>query len=133
MDISDGPGIRVALYVSGCHFHCEDCHNKEAWDFNYGEKYTFETEQKILEFLDQEYMAGLSILGGEPMEKCNEKELLSLVYKVKNKFPEKTIWLYTGYLFEDIKDRLIIPYIDIIVDGQSNENFTDTYSIIHKE
>lgn len=128
VDIQDGTGIRVSIYVSGCHFHCKGCHNKEAWDFNYGKKFDEETIDYILKLMDHSYIAGLSILGGEPMELVNQQELQKLVEKVKEKFPDKTIWCYTGYDFE--KDILgdmynkydytqnMLKHIDIMVDGQ---------------
>lgn len=132
VDIQDGTGIRVSLYVSGCHFHCKGCHNQEAWDFNYGKKFDDSTIDYILELLDHSYIAGLSLLGGEPMELVNQQELQKLVKTVKEKFPNKTIWCYTGYDFEnDIMNDMygkhdftknMLKYIDIMVDGQFIEN-----------
>ena len=132
VDIQDGTGIRVSLYVSGCHFHCKGCHNQEAWDFNYGKKFDDSTIDYILELLDHSYIAGLSLLGGEPMELVNQQELQKLVKKVKEKFPNKTIWCYTGYDFEnDIMNDMygkhdftknMLKYIDIMVDGQFIED-----------
>lgn len=131
IDVQDGTGIRVSIYVSGCHFHCKGCHNPEAWDFKYGKEYTEETEKYILDLLDKEYIAGLSILGGEPLEPANQEVLAGLVAKVKEKFPNKDIWCYTGYNFE--KDVLNSMYrkfdftskflknVDVIVDGQFEE------------
>ena len=131
VDIQDGEGVRVSLYVSGCHFHCKGCHNKEAWDFNYGNKFTEETTQRILNLLDKNYITGLSILGGEPLEPSNQQGLVDLVKQVKQKFPDKTIWCWTGYDFEkDVFGKMYkeFPYtkqlldnIDIIVDGQFEE------------
>ena len=128
VDIQDGTGIRVSIYVSGCHFHCKGCHNQEAWDFNYGKEFTDETIDYIVGLMDHDYIAGLSILGGEPMEIVNQQGLLPLVKKVKEKYPNKTIWCYTGYLFDkNIIDEMcekydftkeLLKYIDIIVDGQ---------------
>ena len=132
VDIQDGTGIRVSLYVSGCHFHCKRCHNQEAWDFNYGKKFDDSTIDYILELLDHSYIAGLSLLGGEPMELVNQQELQKLVKRVKEKFPNKTIWCYTGYDFEnDIMNDMygkhdftknMLKYIDIMVDGQFIED-----------
>ncbi len=128
VDIQDGTGVRVSIYVSGCHFHCKGCHNKEAWDFNYGKKFDDSTIEYIIGLMNHDYIAGLSILGGEPLELSNQKELVGLVQKVKETYPNKTIWCYTGYDFD--KDVLGIMYseysytkaflenIDIIVDGQ---------------
>lgn len=132
VDIQDGTGIRVSLYVSGCHFHCKGCHNQEAWDFNYGKKFDDSTIDYILELLDHSYIVGLSLLGGEPMELVNQQELQKLVKRVKEKFPNKTIWCYTGYDFEnDIMNDMygkhdftknMLKYIDIMVDGQFIED-----------
>ena len=131
VDIQDGEGIRVSLYVSGCHFHCKGCHNKEAWDFNYGKEFTDETINKIINLLDKNYITGLSILGGEPLEPSNQKGLVKLVKEVKQKLPDKTIWCWTGYDFEkDIFGKMykefsftkdLLNNIDIIVDGQFEE------------
>lgn len=128
IDVQDGTGIRVSIYVSGCHFHCKGCHNKEAWDFNYGKKFDNSTIDYILDLMDHNYIAGLSILGGEPMELSNQEALLPLVQKVKEKFPNKDIWCYTGYKFEeDLLGKMykefsftkgLLENIDIIVDGQ---------------
>lgn len=131
IDIQDGEGVRVSIYVSGCHFHCKGCHNQEAWDFNYGKKFEASTIDYILEQMDHDYIAGLSILGGEPLELVNQKGLVDLVQSVKNKYPEKTIWCYTGYDFEkDVLGKMYKEYpytkallrnIDIIVDGEFEE------------
>lgn len=131
VDIQDGEGVRVSIYVSGCHFHCKGCHNKEAWDFNYGKKFEDSTINYILELMNHDYIAGLSILGGEPLELVNQQGLAELVKKVKNKYPEKTIWCYTGYDFEkDVLGKMYKEYtftqdllknIDIMVDGEFQE------------
>jgi anaerobic ribonucleoside-triphosphate reductase activating protein len=128
IDIQDGDGVRVALYVSGCHFHCKECHNKEAWDFNYGEEFTEKDIEHIINSMDHDYISGLSILGGEPLELVNQKGLLPLVERVREKFPEKNIWLYTGYQFDkDVLEDMykkydftkkLIDNLDIVVDGQ---------------
>lgn len=128
IDVQDGTGVRVSIYVSGCHFHCKGCHNPEAWDFNYGKKFDESTIDYILELLEPEYISGLSILGGEPMEPANQQGLIPLVKAVKEKFPDKDIWCYTGYKFdEDLYENMyqkndytkeILSYIDIMVDGQ---------------
>ena len=128
VDIQDGTGIRVSIYVSGCHFHCKGCHNKEAWDFNYGKKFDETTINYIINAMDHEYISGLSILGGEPMELANQQALVGLVKKVKEIYPQKTIWCNTGYKFkEDLLEKMYKEYsytkellnnIDIIVDGE---------------
>jgi anaerobic ribonucleoside-triphosphate reductase activating protein len=128
LDIQDGEGARVSIYVSGCHFHCKGCHNKEAWDFNYGKEFTSKEIDYIIDLMDNDYISGLSILGGEPLELVNQKGLIPLVNKVKSKFPTKDIWCYTGYDFEKNVLGEMLPNneftkdflnkIDIIVDGQ---------------
>ena len=131
-DVQDGDGIRVSIYVSGCHFHCEGCHNKEAWDFCYGKKFDDSTIDYIIDLMDKDYISGLSILGGEPLEIVNQQGLVPLVKKVKEKFPNKTIWCYTGYKFEEdvLNDMYkkfdftkdLLENIDIMVDGQFIES-----------
>ena len=128
VDIQDGTGVRVSIYVSGCHFHCKGCHNKEAWDFNYGKKFDDSTIEYKLDAMNYDYIAGLSILGGEPLELVNQQGLVKLVEKVKEKYPKKTIWCYTGYDFEkDVYGKMYKEYdftkkllenIDIMVDGE---------------
>ena len=128
IDVQDGTGVRVSIYVSGCHFHCKGCHNKEAWDFNYGKKFDESTIDYIIELLGRDYISGLSILGGEPLELINQQGLLPLVKKVKEVYPDKTIWCYTGYDFEkDVYGKMYKEYsytrellegIDIMVDGE---------------
>ncbi len=127
-DVANGPGVRVSLFVSGCTHRCKECFNSEAWDFHYGQEYGPETGSKILEYLDHTYIAGLSLLGGEPMDPMNQKGILSLVENVKKRFPEKTIWCYTGYDFEkdilgEMAGRLpetkrILSCLDVLVDGK---------------
>ncbi len=131
VDIQDGTGVRVSLYVSGCHFHCKGCHNPEAWNFKYGKEFTEETENYILEQMSHDYISGLSILGGEPLEPQNQEALVNLVKKVKQKYPNKTIWCYTGYDFEkNVLGEMykkfeftpkLLDNIDIIVDGEFQE------------
>lgn len=127
-DIADGPGVRVTLFVSGCTHHCEGCFNPETWDFQYGQPFTEAVENEILEALSPDYIAGLTLLGGEPLEYANWTALLPLLKEVRTRFPHKNIWCYTGYLFdadllekfcmqwEDMKEFL--SYLDVIVDGE---------------
>ncbi len=127
-DIADGLGVRVSLFVSGCHFHCKGCFNEIAWPFDYGKDFTVETINYILELMDKDYIDGLTLLGGEPFEKANQREEIKLLRAVKERFPKKNIWAYSGYLFNDIKDAdgeahcevsdEFISYIDVLVDGQ---------------
>lgn len=131
-DIANGEGIRISLFVSGCPHHCKNCFNKEAWDYDYGDEFTEKEEQEILDFLDQDFIDGLSLLGGEPMWPDNQKGLLPLLRKVKEKYPNKKIWCYTGYLFDtEIMDKMMkendftkefLSYIDVIVDGRFIES-----------
>lgn len=126
-DIANGVGIRVSLFVSGCTHRCKNCFNKETWDFNYGEKFTKEVEDEIIDLLKPDYVTGLSILGGEPMEKENQRALLPLLKRVKKEYPFKDIWCYSGYTFEDelLKGRAhiditdeFLSLIDVLVDGE---------------
>lgn len=129
-DVANGPGVRVSLFVSGCTHHCKNCFNQEAWDFKYGNPYTEEVEEEILDALDRDYIEGLSLLGGEPFELANQEGIVSLVKKVKAKFPEKTIWAYSGYLFDayllplsrkNETTRTLLEHIDVLVDGKFEE------------
>ena len=132
IDVQDGTGIRVSLYVSGCHFHCKGCHNQEAWDFKFGKEYNEETEKYILDLLAPDYISGLSLLGGEPLEPQNQEVLASLVKKVKEKYPNKDIWCYTGYDFEkNVLGQMykkfdytpkFLENVDVIVDGEFQED-----------
>ena len=134
-DIANGIGVRVSLFVSGCTHRCKNCFNKEAWDFSFGEKYTDETETLILSYLEPSFVNGLSLLGGEPFEPQNQKELVKLLRVVKEKFPKKDVWCYTGYLFDEqlLKDSRarceytdeMLSYIDILVDGPFVEKEKD--------
>lgn len=127
-DIANGPGVRVSLFVSGCTHCCKECFNEEAWDFHYGREYTPAVEEKILEYLDHSYISGLSFLGGEPLHPRNQKGIVNLAEEVKRRFPEKTIWCYTGFDFEkdilgDMMGRLeetrrLMACIDVLVDGK---------------
>lgn len=127
-DIANGPGVRVSLFVSGCTHHCRGCFNEMTWDFTYGRPYTEEDTRQILTWMEPEYIAGLTLLGGEPMEYVNQQGLLPLVRAVKERFPYKTIWCYTGYLFERdlLRDfcekweetKELLDYLDVIVDGE---------------
>ncbi len=134
-DVSNGPGVRVSLFVSGCNHHCKGCFNECAWDFNYGNKFTEETIQKVLDDLDKDYISGLTLLGGEPLEYANQKGILPLVKRVKEKYPEKTIWCYTGFDYEkDVVGNMekkwdetkeLMSYIDVVVDGKFEEDKKD--------
>lgn len=127
-DIANGPGVRVSLFVSGCTHHCKDCFNPETWNFTYGEEYTDKVMAEILEALEPDYIKGITILGGEPFEPSNQRELLPLYHAIREKYPKKTIWVYSGYTLEkdllqesrariDITDE-ILSLIDVLVDGE---------------
>lgn len=118
MDISNGPGVRVSLFFQGCHFHCKDCFNSETWDFSKGKPFTDEIIDEIIKIADHDYIDGLSILGGEPMHPTNVEGTIQLAKKFKEKYPNKNIWVWTGYKFEDIPNKDALPYIDVLVDGQ---------------
>ena len=127
-DIANGPGVRVSLFVSGCTHRCKNCFNKEAWDFSYGQPFTEETQERILSYLEKPYVKGLTLLGGEPFERENQKALVPFLKKVKERVPEKDIWAFSGYDFE--KDMLygmmrewettkeLLSMIDVLVDGE---------------
>lgn len=128
---SNGPYVRTALFVSGCNIHCPGCFNKELWDFEAGKPYTDEVQDEILKSLDQKYIAGLSILGGEPMDPKNQETISELVGAVRSKFGDtKTIWLWTGYVKEKIPKTVftdeILNNIDAIVDGPYKDELGST-------
>lgn len=134
-DIANGPGIRVSLFVSGCTHRCKGCFNQVAWDFDYGEPFTQETIELVLSMLSAEHVSGLTLLGGEPFEPRNQVALLPLLRRVKALYPRKTIWAYSGYLFDsDILNRQLGPWdvtreilnlIDVLVDGPFVEEKKD--------
>lgn len=135
-DIANGPGVRTSLFVSGCRHHCKGCFNPETWNFDYGEKFTDEVIDKIIRSADHSFVSGLSLLGGEPFEPENQEALIALAKKFKNAFPEKTIWCYSGFSFEndllpkarDKKESVseLLSYIDVLVDGRFVEELKDT-------
>lgn len=116
-DSANGDGLRVSLFVSGCSLHCKGCFNKDAWDKNYGKEFTQETMDTLLEALRSPWIEGLSILGGDPLEPYNVPSVSRIVAIVKELCPEKSIWLWTGRKYEDIKDEEVLKYIDVLVDG----------------
>ena len=136
-DVANGPGVRVSLFVSGCNHHCKNCFNSEAWDFNYGNQFSEEQANEIIEDLKPSYITGLSLLGGEPFEKVNQEGLVPLVKKVKETYPDKKIWCYTGFTFDkQILGQMIgeehrettkemLENIDYIVDGKFVEELKD--------
>ncbi|MBQ8826392.1 MAG: anaerobic ribonucleoside-triphosphate reductase activating protein [Oscillospiraceae bacterium] len=134
-DIANGEGVRVSLFVSGCTHQCKGCFNPETWDFSYGKPYTKQTEDSIIEMLKFDYTDGLSLLGGEPFEPDNQRELVKLLHRVKMECPDKTVWCYTGYLFDEelLKDSRarcgytdeMLSMIDVLVDGEFMEELKD--------
>lgn len=135
IDVANGPGVRVSLFVSGCSHHCKECFNQETWDFEYGSLFDEKAEDEIIDYLKPDYIKGLTLLGGDPMEKANQEALIPLLEKVKNKYPDKSIWCYTGYDFEDdIKKNMLknwevtqkfMSYIDVLVDGEFKIDLKD--------
>lgn len=130
-DVANGPGVRVSLFVSGCNHHCKGCFNKEAWDFNYGKDFTNATIDEIIDLLKPDYVSGLSLLGGEPFEFINQQGLLPLLKRVKEIYPKKTIWAYSGFLYEELikmpyeETKKILNLIDVLVDGKFVEDLKD--------
>lgn len=117
LDIANGEGIRVSLFVSGCPHHCKGCFNPETWDYNYGEYFGSDTVTEIIELMNHDYIAGLSLLGGEPFAQGDK--LLGLLSKAKLIYPYKNIWAYSGYTFEDLveKKHPMLSWVDVLVDG----------------
>lgn len=134
-DIANGEGVRVSLFVSGCTHHCKNCFNPETWSFEYGKPFTKETEDYIIECLSPDYIDGLSLLGGEPFEPQNQEVLLPFLRRVRNELPSKSIWCYTGYLFDrelssesrarcEFTDEML-SLIDVLVDGEFVQDLYD--------
>ena len=127
-DIADGPGVRVSLFVSGCTHHCKECFQPETWNFEYGQPFTRETEDELIEALGKEFIAGLTLLGGEPFEPQNQRALVPFLRRVRETYPNKNIWSYTGYTLEtdllsssrarcEVTDEML-SMIDVLVDGE---------------
>ena len=125
MDISNGPGVRVSIFMQGCSFHCKNCFNKETWDFEGGQEFTEETIDKVIDLCNKPEVKGLSILGGEPMHPTNIEGTTKLAKAFKEKYPEKNIWAWTGFKYEDIKDKDVFNYVDVLVDGQYKDELHD--------
>ena len=126
-DISNGEGIGVALFTQGCHFHCKGCFNQETWDLAGGKEYNLEVEDHIMELLSRDFIDRFSILGGEPLLERNIVPITLLCKKIKKKYPDKKIWLYTGYDYDYIKDKLtdLFENVDVVVDGTYKEELRD--------
>ena len=126
MDISNGPGVRVSVFMQGCAFNCKNCFNPETHDFAGGKEFSQETISHILQLCDNTFIAGLSILGGEPMHPKNIDGTLQLAKAFKEKFPNKTVWIWTGFLFDrNLKDNPALSFVDVIVDGQFVEELAN--------
>ena len=135
-DISNGPGVRTSLFVSGCTHHCKNCFNAVTWDFSYGEVFTPQVEDTILQQTAPRYITGLSLLGGEPMEPENQPALLNFVRRFKQQFPDKTIWCYSGYTWEQLTGQEpsrcrcactdeLLALLDVLVDGEFVQDLYD--------
>ena len=134
-DIANGEGVRVSLFVSGCTNHCAHCFQPETWDFEYGEPFTAETEERILQMLSPSYIAGLSLLGGEPFEPDNQRVLLPFLRRVREAYPAKNIWCYSGFTLDELRTEGAYPcrettadmlsLIDVLVDGRFVEALKD--------
>ena len=134
-DIADGPGVRVSLFVSGCRHHCKGCFNSETWDFQYGKPYTKETEEEIIRLLEPGFIQGFTLLGGEPFEPENQVELVKLLKRIRETYPKKDIWCYSGYLYDvdmipggkvytEVTEEML-SYIYVLVDGKFVEELKD--------
>lgn len=125
-DVANGPGVRVSIFVSGCRNHCKGCFNKETWDFSYGKPFGEAAQNEVIEALRPNYIYGLSVLGGDPMEPENQEALLPFLKRVKEEFGRtRDIWLYTGYLLNDVWNSGLFRYIDVLVDGPFDESEKD--------
>lgn len=126
-DIANGVGVRTVLFVSGCTHHCKGCFQPETWNFDYGEKYTKETEDEIIESLKPDYVDGITLLGGEPFEPENQRELVKLLRRIKKELPKKTVWSFSGYTYEELTGdsravcevtNEMLSMLDVLVDGE---------------
>ena len=129
-DVANGEGIRTTLFVSGCRNRCKNCFQPETWDFNYGKSFTSDVEAEIFNSMTNPSVRGITVMGGEPMEPENQREILPFLRRFKEKFPDKTVWLYTGNLYEELTGKLgehykciqcteeLLSYVDVLVDGR---------------
>lgn len=124
LDISNGEGIGVALFVQGCHFHCKNCFNPQTLDFNGGQEFTKEVEERLFSYLDNKHISRFTLLGGEPLAPENRYSCTKLLKKIREE-TDKKIWLYTGYTYEEVKDLEILKYVDVLVDGRYVDELRD--------
>ncbi len=122
MDIANGPGVRVSVFVQGCSFHCKNCFNPETWDFHGGKEFNDSIIAEILDLCKDDYVTGLSILGGEPMHPNNIEGTTLLAKRFKERYPKKSIWVWSGFLFDTLKDKDVLQYVDVLVDGQFEDD-----------
>ena len=124
-DVADGPGVRTTVFVSGCRRHCPGCQNPETWDFDFGERFNWQTEQMIIDSLKPYWIQGLTICGGEPMEPENQEALIPFLKRIRQELPGKDIWLYTGYRLESVSASPLLQLVDVVVDGPFIEEQKD--------
>ena len=134
-DVANGEGVRVSLFVSGCTNHCEHCFQPQTWAFDYGQPFTEETEDRILALLSPSYVSGLTVLGGEPFEPENQRRLLPFLRRVRAAYPEKTVWAFTGFTYEELltegshprceATEELLSLLDVLVDGRFVEALKD--------
>ena len=124
-DMLNGDGLRVVLWVAGCTHHCKNCQNPETWDINSGIPFDKEAKEEIFDELKKPYISGITFSGGDPLHPKHRKQVLELAKEIKEKFPTKTVWCYTGFLYEEVKDIENLKYIDVLVDGEFKEELKD--------
>ncbi len=124
-DMLNGEGLRVVLWVAGCTHHCHNCHNPITWDITGGLEFDKAAEDELFEALNKKHISGITFSGGDPLHPFNREEVARLIKKVRETLPDKTIWLYTGYLYEEVKDFEGMPYLDVLIDGEFVESLKD--------
>lgn len=124
-DMLNGDGLRVVLWVAGCTHHCKNCQNPETWDINGGIPFDKDAKEEIFNDLKKDYISGITFSGGDPLHPKHRKEVLDLAKEIKEKFPNKTVWCYTGFLYEEVKDIENLKYVDVLVDGEFKEELKD--------
>ena len=124
-DIADGIGVRTTVFVSGCRRHCRGCHNPETWDFGYGRPFSSALQDEIIASLRPSWIQGLTVCGGEPFEPENEKSLIPFLQRIQSELPDKDIWIYTGFLREELEGRALLQYADVLVDGPFIQELKD--------